>query len=89
LKSSDHRAARQHRGISHAPAQWDDLPTLSQLVNGEIPGRQDADAITCFCNNVGIGLQFAAVGVEVLRRAREAKVGRELPTDWFLESVHP
>jgi len=25
----------------------------------------------------------------VLARAREARVGREIPTDWFLEDVHP
>jgi alanine dehydrogenase len=67
---------------------WD-FPTLPQLVNGQHPGRVKEDAITCFCNNVGLGLQFAAVGSEVLARAREARVGREIPTDWFLESVHP
>jgi alanine dehydrogenase len=67
---------------------WD-FPTLSQLVNGQHPGRTKEDAISCFCNNVGLGLQFAAVGSEVLARAREARVGREIPTDWFLESVHP
>jgi ornithine cyclodeaminase/alanine dehydrogenase-like protein (mu-crystallin family) len=67
---------------------WD-FPTLSQLVNGEHPGRTKSEAISCFCNNVGLGLQFAAVGSEVLARAREARVGREIPTDWFLESVHP
>jgi alanine dehydrogenase len=67
---------------------WD-LPTLSQLVNGQHPGRTRDDAISCFCNNVGLGLQFAAVGSEVLARAREARVGREIPTEWFLESVHP
>ncbi|HWO40425.1 MAG TPA: hypothetical protein VNO43_01325 [Candidatus Eisenbacteria bacterium] len=67
---------------------WD-LPTLPQLVNGEHPGRTRAEAISCFCNNVGLGLQFAAVGSEVLARAREARVGREVPTDWFLEDVHP
>ncbi len=69
-------------------AIWD-FPTLSQLVNGEHPGRTTVDAISCFCNNVGLGLQFAAVGSEVLARAREARVGREIPTEWFLESVHP
>jgi ornithine cyclodeaminase/alanine dehydrogenase-like protein (mu-crystallin family) len=67
---------------------WE-LPTLSQLVNGQHPGRTVDHAISCFCNNVGLGLQFAAVGSEVLARAREAKIGREIPTDWFLESVHP
>jgi len=29
------------------------------------------------------------VGSEVLARAREGRVGREIPTDWFLEDVHP
>jgi alanine dehydrogenase len=67
---------------------WD-LPTISQLVNGQHPGRTKDEAISCFCNNVGLGLQFAAVGSEVLMRAREARIGREIPTDWFLESVHP
>jgi ornithine cyclodeaminase/alanine dehydrogenase-like protein (mu-crystallin family) len=67
---------------------WD-FPTLSELVNRQHPGRTREDAISCFCNNVGLGLQFAAVGSEVLARAREARVGREIPTDWFLESVHP
>ena len=68
---------------------WDDLPVLSHLVSGKIQGRVDRSAVTCFCNNVGLGLQFAAVGSEVLLRAREAKVGRDVPTEWFLESVHP
>jgi alanine dehydrogenase len=67
---------------------WD-FPTLSELVNGQHPGRVKEDSISCFCNNVGLGLQFAAVGSEVLARAREARVGREIPTEWFLESVHP
>jgi alanine dehydrogenase len=65
------------------------FPVLSQLVNGQHPGRVSEKAITCFCNNVGLGLQFAAVGSEVLQRARQMEVGREIPTDWFLESVHP
>jgi hypothetical protein len=56
-----------------------DFPTISQLVNGQHPGRTKDDAISCFCNNVGLGLQFAAVGSEVLARAREGASGREIP----------
>jgi alanine dehydrogenase len=78
----------QHPLTREDCAVWD-FPTLSQLVNGQHPGRTRDDAISCFCNNVGLGLQFAAVGSEVLARAREARVGREIPTDWFLEDVHP
>jgi len=62
-------------------ADGSDLPVLSQLVNGQVSGRKDEEAVTCFCNSVGLGLQFAAVGSKVLRRARQAKVGREIPTD--------
>ena len=75
--------------ISREDAAIWELPMISQLVNGQHPGRSKEDAISCFCNNVGLGLQFAAVGSEVLARAREARVGREIPTEWFLEDVHP
>ena len=78
-----------HHPITREDSAIWDLPTISQLVNGQHPGRVKDDAISCFCNNVGLGLQFAAVGSEVLARAREARVGREIPTDWFLEDVHP
>jgi hypothetical protein len=78
----------QHPLTREDCAIWD-FPTLPELVNGRHPGRTNDDSISCFCNNVGLGLQFAAVGSEVLARAREARVGREIPTDWFLEDVHP
>ena len=78
----------QHPLTREDCAIWD-FPTLSELVNGRHPGRTKEDSISCFCNNIGLGLQFAAVGSEVLARAREARVGREIPTDWFLEDVHP
>jgi ornithine cyclodeaminase/alanine dehydrogenase-like protein (mu-crystallin family) len=78
----------QHPITRQDEAIWD-FPTLSELVNGSHPGRTKEDTVSCFCNNVGLGLQFAAVGSEVLARAREARVGREIPTEWFLEDVHP
>jgi len=78
----------QHPLTGEDAAIWD-FPTLSELIIGQHPGRTREDTISCFCNNVGLGLQFAAVGSEVLARAREARVGREIPTDWFLEDVHP
>lgn len=62
---------------------------LGKLVSGAAPARQRSEEITCFVNNVGMGLQFAAVGALVLRKAREAGLGHELPDDWFSEDVHP
>jgi ornithine cyclodeaminase/alanine dehydrogenase-like protein (mu-crystallin family) len=64
-------------------------PDLGELLSAGAPGRQRADEITCFANNVGIGLQFAAAGAFVLRKAREQSAGTELPDDWFSEDVHP
>ena len=78
----------QHPLTREDCAIWN-FPTLSELVNKQHPGRTNEKAISCFCNNVGLGVQFAAVGSEVLARAREARVGREIPTEWFLEDVHP
>jgi ornithine cyclodeaminase/alanine dehydrogenase-like protein (mu-crystallin family) len=64
-------------------------PDLGDLLAGKAPGRREESEITCFANNVGTGLQFAAAGAAVLARAREMKIGTELPDHWFSEDVHP
>jgi alanine dehydrogenase len=69
--------------------RWEDIGELQDLVAGRLKGRTSADQITLFNNNTGAGTQFAAVGAAVLKRARAAGLGRELPVDWFLESVSP
>jgi len=68
---------------------WLAAPELRELVSGKVPGRSTAEETTCFLNNLGIGLQFAAVGAAVYAEAKNRGVGHEIPTDWFLESVHP
>jgi ornithine cyclodeaminase/alanine dehydrogenase-like protein (mu-crystallin family) len=69
--------------------RFEKYPDLCDLLTGRAEGRKNDKEITCFVNNVGTGLQFAAAGAWVLRRAREAGVGTELPDDWFSEDVHP
>ena len=64
-------------------------PDLGDLLAGRARGRESPQQITCFVNNVGSGLQFAAAGALLLRKARETRVGTELPDDWFSEDVHP
>lgn len=82
--------AGHQRGWWNAPGnRFAAYPTLAQLVAGMRPGRQRDGEITCFVNNVGIGLQFAAAGALVLEKARRAGVGRDLPDEWFSETVHP
>jgi ornithine cyclodeaminase/alanine dehydrogenase-like protein (mu-crystallin family) len=65
------------------------FPGLAEVLSGAAPGRTRAGEITCFVNNVGMGLQFAAAGALVLERARAAGAGQVLPDDWFSEDVHP
>jgi ornithine cyclodeaminase/alanine dehydrogenase-like protein (mu-crystallin family) len=63
-------------------------PLLEELVSGKKPGRERPDEITYFWNNAGLGLQFAAVGYVIYRRAKEEGVGREMPTEWLTQEFH-
>jgi ornithine cyclodeaminase/alanine dehydrogenase-like protein (mu-crystallin family) len=73
------------KGIVH----WEAIHEIQDLVAGKITGRTSPDQITVFNNNTGAGTQFAALGAAVLRRARVMGLGKELPTEWFLEDVSP
>jgi ornithine cyclodeaminase/alanine dehydrogenase-like protein (mu-crystallin family) len=68
---------------------WTAEPEMKDLISGKVPGRASREEITCFINNIGIGLQFAALGAAVLEQAQAKGVGRELPTEWFTQTVHP
>ncbi len=68
---------------------WDAIREIQELCAGRVPGRTHAEQITLYNNNTGSGIQFAAVGGVVLKRARAMGLGKELPTEWFLESVSP
>jgi alanine dehydrogenase len=70
------------------PPFWTQEPEIQDVVVGQAEGRTSAEQITCFINNIGTGIQFNALGAAVYRQARSKGVGREIPTDWFLESVH-
>lgn len=68
---------------------WGEQKELGELLLGKVPGRSNPEQITCFVNNIGLSLQFAACGAVVLERARQQGLGRELPGEWFTEDVHP
>ena len=68
---------------------WDRIQELSELVSGKVPGRSDPSQITLFNNNVGMGIQFAALGAKVLELAEQSGLGRKIPLDWFLEETSP
>ena len=81
LKFRDHP---RPRGID-----WKILPTLADLVAGRTKGRERAEQISGFVNNIGLGAQFAVVGAKVYDGARAKGLGRELPLEWFTQDVHP
>lgn len=68
---------------------WERMHDLSELIAGTAPGRSGADEITVFKNNVGLGLQFAAVASRVYEDALRAGIGRQLPDEWFLQKMKP
>lgn len=70
------------------------LATLGDIIVGRHPGRTSARQITLFTGggsggSAGLGTQFVAVGEAIYRRARERGLGRELPTEWFLQAERP
>jgi ornithine cyclodeaminase/alanine dehydrogenase-like protein (mu-crystallin family) len=68
---------------------FDKLPTIMELISGKLEGRQKPEDVTAFVNNIGLGYQFAVAGAVVHKKAVEQGVGRDLPTEWFTEDMHP
>jgi alanine dehydrogenase len=63
--------------------------TIAEIISGQAKGRSSETEITCFINNLGLGYQFAAAGAVVYGKAKERKIGHDLPTDWFTEDICP
>jgi ornithine cyclodeaminase/alanine dehydrogenase-like protein (mu-crystallin family) len=71
------------------PRDWSRYPEIGDLLIGKAPGRTTDRQITFFLNNVGTGVQFAALGYCAYRAAKEKGLGKEIPTDWFLQDIKP
>jgi alanine dehydrogenase len=63
------------------------MPTLSELLLGEAPGRRRPEDVTMFLNYTGLGFQFAVTGHVVYQKARELGLGHEIPTDWLTSAL--
>jgi len=61
--------------------------TLADLVNGQVKGRSSADQITYSERGNLQGAQFHAVAGKVYELAKGAGLGREIPTEWFLQDI--
>jgi ornithine cyclodeaminase/alanine dehydrogenase-like protein (mu-crystallin family) len=67
----------------------DRTPLLAQVIAGKAPGRTPPEQVTFFSNNEGTGIQFAAVGGEILARLKEAGHPglKSVPLEWFLQDI--
>jgi ornithine cyclodeaminase/alanine dehydrogenase-like protein (mu-crystallin family) len=61
--------------------------TLADLVSGKAQGRTSADQITYSERGNLQGAQFYAVAGKVYELAKQAGLGREIPTEWFLQDI--
>lgn len=60
---------------------------LEEIIGGQQLGRTDPAQRTFFNNHAGMGIQFTALGKLVYDRACERGMGRDLPTEWFLQDI--
>jgi alanine dehydrogenase len=82
-----------HFAPGHAPRaargrSLNGVVELGDVLRGDV-GRTRDDQITLFTGGGGLGIQFAAVAHAVYEAARDAGVGRDLPTEWFTQEEKP
>lgn len=82
-----------HFAPGHAPRAARERPLREVVELGDVlagrAGRTHGDEITLFTGGGGLGIQFAAVAHAVYTAARDAGVGRSLPTEWFTQEEKP
>jgi ornithine cyclodeaminase/alanine dehydrogenase-like protein (mu-crystallin family) len=65
---------------------WSDIYEVGELlIKKNIHGRSTASQITYHNNNVGMGIQFAALGRLIYERAKQKKVGTEIDAGFFMQ----
>jgi ornithine cyclodeaminase/alanine dehydrogenase-like protein (mu-crystallin family) len=79
---------------TYNPSLEKKMRDLGSILAGKLEGRTDPSQVTMFGGSgtgpsSGLGLQFAAVGQLVYRKALELGRGYDVPSDLFLEDVHP
>jgi len=82
-KFGDGRSSRRKHGNSLP----DRRVTLADLVSGRATGRTSPDQITYSERGNLQGTQFHAVAGKVYELAKQAGLGREIPTEWFLQDI--
>jgi ornithine cyclodeaminase/alanine dehydrogenase-like protein (mu-crystallin family) len=63
------------------------MPSLADLIGGKVRGRTGDKQTSWFLNLGVMGVQFAAVCAAVYNEAKKKGIGREIPTEWFTQSI--
>jgi ornithine cyclodeaminase/alanine dehydrogenase-like protein (mu-crystallin family) len=82
-KHGDGRRSRRGHGALAAGRRV----SLADLAAGRVKGRTSGDEITYSERGNLQGAQFFAVAGKVYELAKRAGLGREIPTDWFLQDI--
>ena len=69
------------------PGEIIEMPTLVDVISGRRKGRTDHVQTSFFLNVGAIGAQFEGVAAAVYQKAKQQGLGREIPTEWFLQDV--
>jgi len=68
---------------------WTKYPEICELIAGKVASRTNDRQISFFLNNVGTGVQFAAMGFCAYKAAKENGMGHEIPSEWFMQDIKP
>jgi ornithine cyclodeaminase/alanine dehydrogenase-like protein (mu-crystallin family) len=82
-----HGDGRSKRRRGHGVLLPDKRVALADLVEGRAKGRDRADQITYSERGNLQGAQFFAVAGRVYELAKAQGLGREIPTEWFLQDI--
>jgi ornithine cyclodeaminase/alanine dehydrogenase-like protein (mu-crystallin family) len=63
------------------------MPTLADVIGRRAKGRTSDQQTSWFLNLGVMGVQFGAVCTAVYHAARKIGIGREIPTEWFTQSI--
>ncbi len=82
-----HGDGRSQRKRGHGVLLREKSVSLADLKAGRVRGRTAQDQITYSERGNLQGAQFFAVAGLVYERAKAAGLGREIPTEWFLQTI--
>ena len=69
--------------IEEGLISWDKICTLGEVVGGTNTVHSQPEDIVYYKNSTGMGVQMSAAGAMIYRKAVEAGIGYEVPTELF------